>query len=633
MKKTKYPSKWNRGVKSALALVLLLLILPVTALADRSLSMKEVSVEAQLLPDASMRVVERITVDFSGAWNGFYVKIPQGQSPIREISVSENGKAYQYQPGTDYGPPGTYLTKTEGNNILIDWSISASDEVRTFELSYRVINAVSLHTDTAELYRKFIGEYNGNKIAQVNVSLALPAGAEGLVQGDEIKIWGHGPLNGEVAFTEGNAVSWSVKNLPPYTFLEGRVLMPTALFPHAPKEAYTGAAAGSRILAEEEGWAKKANEERLKARAEYLAAAGILGLSLFGIVLLWRKYGRSHTTDFMGDYYRELPDTYSPGELSVLWNFNKMKAQDITATILDLARRNFLYLQEERIETRKLIGTKTTTTYLLRFLPAPEPRTLRRPEEAILLPHEQELMSFLQNQIGGGKDFIYLSDIEQYAKKYGQSFYEFWQGFTASVMEKSADHAFFDHSGRMPSIAIFGGLGLFFLGSALLAKTGAGAVGFSLVIAGGLFLFIPRQFKRRSKKGQEDYVRWKAFEKFLLHFSELQRYEIPSLVIWEHYLVFAVTLGVAKEVIRQLELIFPNLEDGDYRFGSSWMACGAYHNLNSLQHSFEGIGNTFDRAMHSAQKAVSKQASASGDWGGFSGGGGGGGGGSSYGGR
>jgi uncharacterized membrane protein len=113
----------------------------------------------------------------------------------------------------------------------------------------------------------------------------------------------------------------------------------------------------------------------------------------------------------------------------------------------------------------------------------------------------------------------------------------------------------------------------------------------------------------------------------------MQRYEIPSLVIWEHYLVFAVTLGVAKEVIRQLELIFPNLEDGDYRFGSSWMASGAYHNLNSLQNSFDGIGNTFERAVHSAQKAVSKQASASGDGGGFSGGGGGGGGGSSYGGR
>ena len=633
MKKTMYPSKWNRGAKSALALVLLLLILPVSALADRSLSMEEVVMEAQLLPDASMRVVERITVDFSGAWNGFYVKIPQGQSLIKEISVSENGKAYQYQSGTDYGPPGTYLTKTEGDNILIDWSISATDEVRTFELSYRVINAVSLHTDTAELYRKFIGEYNGNEIDRVEVNLALPAGAEGLSQGDELKIWGHGPLNGEVAFTEGNQVSWLVKNLPPYTFLEGRVLMPTTLFPHAPKEAYTGTVALSRILAEEEGWAKKANTERLEARVSYLGAAGILGFSLFGIVLLWRKYGRRHTTDFTGDYYRELPDTYSPAELSVLWNYNKMKASDITATILDLARRNFLYLKEERVETRKLIGTKTTTTYLLEFLPVPEPRTLRRPEEATLLPHEQELISFLQTQIGGGKESIYLTDIEQYAKKYGESFFEFWQGWTASVMENSADHEFFDHSGKMPTFAILGGLGLLFLGSALLAKTGAGAVGFALVIAGGLFLFIPRQFKRRSKKGEEDYVRWKAFQKFLLHFSEMQRYEIPSLVIWEHYLVFAVTLGVAKEVIKQLELIFPNLEDGDYRFGSSWMASGAYHNLNSLQHSFDGIGNTFERAVHSAQKAVSKQASASGDGGGFSGGGGGGGGGSSYGGR
>ncbi|HBK86140.1 MAG TPA: hypothetical protein DDZ53_08950, partial [Firmicutes bacterium] len=50
----------------------------------------------------------------------------------------------------------------------------------------------------------------------------------------------------------------------------------------------------------------------------------------------------------------------------------------------------------------------------------------------------------------------------------------------------------------------------------------------------------------------------------------MERYTIPSLIIWEHYLVYAVTLGVAKEVMKQLELVYPNLTEGDYRFGHGW---------------------------------------------------------------
>jgi len=456
-----------------LGVILSLTFFADSALAARSLTMKQIVVDAQVMPDASMLVTERLTVDFSGQWNGFNIKIPQGDTPIVEETVMEKGKPYILNPGTKYGPPGTYLPKTEGNQIIIDWSIAASDEVRTFDVSYRVKNAVKIHSDSAELYRKFISGANGNKLAKVQVNLKLPAGADQFKQGEDIKIWGHGPLYGEVNFTGPEAIVWSVNNLPAYTFLEGRVVMPVALFTAAPAEAYTKQARLGAILAEEARWANEANQDRLKAKAEYLGGAGIVVGALAAVFLLWRRFGRRHTASFTGDYYRELPASYSPAELSVLWNFNKLKAQDITATILDLARRKFLYLQE-------------------------------------------------------------------------------------------------------------------------------------------------------------DYVRWQAFKKFLQHFSEMQRHEIPSLIIWEHYLVLAVTLGVAKEVIKQLELVFPNMQDENYRFGYGWMTYGAYGSLNSLHHSFEGIGSSFDRSLQSAQKAVSKTSSGSGGGGGFSSGGGGGGGGSSY---
>ena len=66
--------------------------------------------------------------------------------------------------------------------------------------------------------------------------------------------------------------------------------------------------------------------------------------------MLWRRYGRKHRSVFDGDYYRDLPANYSPAELSVLWNFKAMNANDITATIMDLARRQFLFLEEDTVQ-------------------------------------------------------------------------------------------------------------------------------------------------------------------------------------------------------------------------------------------------------------------------------------------
>ena len=269
--------------------IVLMALIPNQAFADRSLSMRSLHIDAQLLPDASMRVTEKITVEFNEQWNGFYVKIPEGTTPIVDVSVSESGQPYTYNPGTEYGPPGTFLTKKEGSDILIDWSIDAYDQTRTFELSYTVVNAVKIHNDVAELYRKFVGDANGNKIGDVQVNLSLPSGAESYIQGQDIRIWGHGPLDGVVEFTQNNGVTWKTSNLSPYTFVEGRVVMPTALFSDAPREAYTNQMALGSILSEEQANADKANKERQRARFELGGAAGILAAAIGALIYLWGR--------------------------------------------------------------------------------------------------------------------------------------------------------------------------------------------------------------------------------------------------------------------------------------------------------------------------------------------------------
>lgn len=77
---------------------------------------------------------------------------------------------------------------------------------------------------------------------------------------------------------------------------------------------------------------------------------GIYGDNNYAIFMV--KVRKNHKTVFTGEYFRDLPANYTPAELSVLWNFDKIKAQDITATILDLARRKFLRIDEETTEEK-----------------------------------------------------------------------------------------------------------------------------------------------------------------------------------------------------------------------------------------------------------------------------------------
>jgi hypothetical protein len=103
--------RYNRlrpDLKSCLLILILGLLLPLvftdTARAERSFDLKQIVVEAKALPDASMQVTERLTVDFSGQWNGFYISIPRGDSPVTEVAVSENGRPYEFNSGSQYGP-------------------------------------------------------------------------------------------------------------------------------------------------------------------------------------------------------------------------------------------------------------------------------------------------------------------------------------------------------------------------------------------------------------------------------------------------------------------------------------------------------------------------------------------------
>lgn len=627
------PRPTQKHFRSRQLLPALLIIFVLLCLSDmpdvaeaRSYEFESLNIQAEILPDGSMLIREQRTARFSGTFSGMFQWIDkQPGVQITDVQISENGRPYKFRPGaTDYGPAGTYYLTDKPNQLYVDWSFQATDERRTFTISYRVQKQVQVHADVAELYYQFVGNQWEQGVRRVQVELTLPEGADK----QEIKAWGHGPLYGEVTIVDGRHVLWTVEDLPAKTWLEGRVVFPRNLIT-GNQAANTSRTALPGILQEEQQRADEANAVR--ERAQLTAAVRrldrfiwVLGPLAAG-VLIWqwrRRFARPYETTFQGDYYRELPADYPPAEMGVLWRFGDPTTDDFTATILDLARRGHIRIDETRQESRGLFGGGEQVGYSLTKLESSEPLT----------PPEKDVLQFLFEQVSESNRTVGFDEIESYAKQHASSFQSFWRGWVGSVRFASDRHQFFDESDELRR-----GRNLQLLAAGLFFLVGVGAImlfvlpltGVGLAVGSVALLISAGTMQRRSRGGQEDYVRWQAFRRFLQHFSQMERQGIPALVIWEHYLVYAVSLGVAKEVLKQLELVFPNLESDGYRFGAGWYYYGLGHRgFYGMTTGLTGMTSSLSQSMQTSLRvASSPRSSGMGGGGGFSGGGGFGGGG------
>ena len=123
------------------------------------------------------------------------------------------------------GSAGTYFVRQREDEVYVDWSFEATDEIRHFELSYVLHNVILKHEDVAEFYYQFVGRPLGPGTRSRKIILSLPYG----VQMNEVLAWGHGPLHGAVTIESPSSIVWEVENLPARTFVEGRVVFPNSL--------------------------------------------------------------------------------------------------------------------------------------------------------------------------------------------------------------------------------------------------------------------------------------------------------------------------------------------------------------------------------------------------------------------
>lgn len=563
------------------------------------LNISDYTVDATVKENGDVDFVEQVTFETDGYNNGVYYKldISEVNQPTNVgLSLSVNGQDEPLREAYN-GEKNTYELRQDNDQLSYKIYHPFEKSSITVKFSYTLPSFIINYLDTAEFNRKFIGK--GWEINQSNIrfTLYLPGKADY----DSLRAWGHGDKSGFVEI--GPDYSSVIMTLPENRkgeFVEAHVIFPTSLTPDNTNTVDRNAK--EAIIAKEEGLLSQ-DFEAVAKRINIYNILGFIGLIPLGfsMVLAYVKglkasKERLSSVPYVPDHIFEIPEDLSPAVMTYAIYGSYPDTDDISATIMDLVRKGALSISDG------------------------EPYTITVKNDKVpLLEHERFLMDFLIGKVGDGHQLV-LKDLQGYAKTHAKTYVNEIERWKSRVIMQSVDYQ--NRVGKpvksdplvfiaiIISFVILGlSIGLLFLtrfSPQSIIVLGLAIVGFitttSLSSVG---------VNNRTIEAEYDFRRWQAFKQMLKDISNIDLAEVPSIIIWDHILVYAISMGVADKVIKALGKLIPDLlkDSVFYSQTNGWQMASYYTLLNS----------NFSKA-HSRADAIVNPPNRGGHGGGFSGG-------------
>lgn len=366
-----------------------------------------------------------------------------------------------------------------------------------------------------------------------------------------------------------------------------------------------------KILEVENLRADKANKEREKAKffmyGSYALGSVYLVLLVLLFVYIYIKYDKELKTNFDMEYNREFINDYDVTNIEYLFD-KKITEKAFSTSILNLIYKKNIKIEQIDKKDYKLIKVNTDN----------------------VSESEEYLMKMIFDNIGN-KEYVLLSQIKKYAKEVHGTTSEFLTSFTTwqnKVTSESIKNNFYESNTKIKVLGVLFSLVGYLVFYVMGRFNGFNLFSIIIFICALVFMIYVLIFNKRTKRGAEDYQKWKAFKRFLEDFGRFDEKELPEIVLWERYLVYANIFGIADKVGKTMKIKFNEINtnnqysNGDLLFD--------YMMWNNLNHS---INNTVRSSVSTARtmvnEAIAKSSSSSGGGfgGGFSSGGGFGGGG------
>lgn len=595
--------------------ILVLSLLLFTTIFGRTVyEIERLDIVANIERDGSLEVEERVIYDI-GKINGILYNIDvlgYGKFTDLQIFYEDDGEFKQARNNTAPSE-GNFTVSVDDGLYKIKLYAPSQNERKEFIFRYNLTRGVTVYRDIAQLNRKMVGKDWQNSIGNISVTVNLPEN----VKKDDIYAFGHGPLTGNIEILDGKSVRYTLNDYRPGEFLEVNLLFPKNILTSFNPLLIKNKSALKEILDMEEKLAKEANDARKRAIIGFYLGRVVLVLAvawwLFLVVFIYLKNSKRYKVENeYGEYFRELPDDYSPSIAGTLVSRNLYPSgRELFAMLLDLVRKGHLKLEE---------GEKTTTLIL---------QESGKP----LSEEEKFILNWYIRELGDGEKIV-LESVEALikgrggAKEFNRN-YERWRTIVYSdMLEKNLKMDKRDKFST--SLGIFTGIA-YFIGGGMLVVYFQSELFILMILLG--FILLPYTFsrKRASLEKEKAISRWEAFKKFLVDYSNLEEAKLASIELWEHYFVYAVALGVAEKVAKGYSKIMSKKGEESTIIGGRGYRNNSLMNMYLYSHAFRSMERNTSFVAQRAMESVarSSRSSARGRGGGFSGGSSGGGGGRS----
>ena len=538
--------------------------------------------------DGHALVTEKLGLRFEGEYHGIYRTIPihyPGPSGtsftlfLDDVKVSDGDthEALKYESSRD----GDYRKL----KIYVPDAVDASKNV---EIAYRVLNPIRHFADYDEFYWNVTGLDWPVPIDAASASIYFPDNANGLRAQAFTGVYGSHDT-GAATSVHGTRVDVESSNpLPMRGGLTVDVYIPKGILQEP--SSFTLAVAF--------------------IRSNPITLMPLLALAIMG--LLWWSIGRDPDPGLSVAPQYGPPEKMTPAEAGLLID-DSIDPRDITSTIVDLAVRGYLHIQE--IDTKVLMFT--SKDYELQLL---KPRG----DWKDLTDFEQVMLSTI---FPGESKARRISDL-----KY--SFYTAVPSIKDGILDSLKEKGMYRVDPNSANAYWLLGAGATVFAAWLLCK----AVGVGLFDSGGLsflcigvsvviIFIIGRQMTAKSLLGARTWVHVRGFQEFMNRVEAEKLRTLPPDT-FEKFLPYAMALGV--------EAHWAKAFSGIIRNPPTWYTGPNYSSFNTMMfaHDIGSMSSAAHEAFVAAHRASSSGSgfSSGGGFsgGGFSGGGFGGGGGGAF---
>jgi uncharacterized membrane protein len=338
----------------------------------------------------------------------------------------------------------------------------------------------------------------------------------------------------------------------------------------------------------------------------------------FAIYLyLYINFGREPKPSKEVIYTREPPQDLPPAIVGYLIRVKEVLPIDLTATILYLVKKGYITLEIKEEEKDFIIFKKKEQ--VIYFY-----KTNKDPSQLSEYNHLRFTYQLLFDTIAEGKNFVSTEMIKNFAEKKSEEAYKDFKIFKTKVKVDAEKLKYFEDREKIKNLHVL--LSFIFSFISMVPFLVFGFIDIKLFIYISLFLgfilssILSPPLEKRTQRGADAYAEWMGLKKFLEDFSNLKEYPPTSIAIWEDYLVYATTFGIAEKVLQYMQMNLDKIPNEEIR--SSCIFSGLATTTGRLDTTFF---NAFATSLHTAFTTTSASL---GGGGGFAGGGGGGGGGS-----